>query len=437
MDDRTPGFDPQPATADDDKRDVTAQSPYAADRATGSGGQAAPVDDPPRSPGNLVVIALFAVLLLAPAVLALTGHAGFDTDFIEHSELRHPFVAPPPSGGALATGGWQRDAEREIADAFPLRRRLIETYDHAKYALLHDVASTHVIKGRDGWLFLGDEERWYLTGEAHRPTDADLARLADIYAARSRWCAQHGMTFVYLLVPNKSTVYEDELPAGMQIARPTPADRLLPLLQARRVRFIDVRADLRALASTGGGAKAAGSAPGREGGELYSRGDTHWNDNGAYATYEAAARALRDAGVRDAVPHDAVRPRIETGDGDLLKLGGIASLVRNRIVRLDFPHRARTVAPPRYPNDAEASAFVSAAYEKDDPTLPAAVVFGDSFTDALAPFLAESFSRMVVLRHANVTDVQFDPHVLEAEKPRVVIQELVERSLVFAPDFKP
>jgi hypothetical protein len=411
MDDRTPGFEAQASSADN--------------RTTRSGGEAAPAEDPPRSPGDVVVIALFVVLLLAPAFLALMGHAGFDTDFIEHSELRHPFVAPPPSAGALATGGWERDAEREVADAFPLRRQLIEGYDHAKYAWLHDVASTHVIKGRDGWLFLGDEERWYLTGEQHRPTDADLARLADIYAARSRWCAQHGIKFAFLLVPNKSTVYENELPAGMHVAHPTPAERFLPLLSARGVRFIDVRAQLRVLARR------------EDGLELYSRGDTHWNDEGAYVTYELTTRTLRDAGVRDGIPHDAIRRRIEIADGDLLKLAGIASLVQNRIVRLDYSHKAHRVAAPSYPKDPQASAFAAAAYEQDDPSRPNAVVFGDSFTDAIAPFLAESFRRTVVLRHVNVTDVQFDPRIVEAEKPRVVIQELAERSLVFAPDIKP
>jgi hypothetical protein len=375
--------------------------------------------------GDAIVIVLFAVLLLAPAVLALTGHAGFDTAFIEGTELRHPFVAPPPASGALATGGWERDAEREIADAFPLRRVLIEGYDHAKYAWLHDIASTHVIKGRDGWLFLGDEERWYLTGE-HRPSDGDLTRLADLYASRSKWCAQHGIAYVFLLAPNKSTVYEDQLPAEMHVVRPTPADRLLPLLRARGLRTVDVRAELRDLARAG---------EHRELGELYSRGDTHWNDAGAYVTYRATISALAGTGVRAAVAHDAT-PRIETGGGDLLKLAGIGSLVQNRIVRLDFPRKANPIASPVYPDDPDAAAFVVNAFIAADPALPKAVVFGDSFTDVLGPFLAESFRRTVVLRYVNVTDVQFDTRVLEVEKPGVVVQEIVERSLVFASDFK-
>ncbi len=93
-----------------------------------------------RSPGDIAVIVVFALLLVAPALLALTGHAGFDIAFLEHTEHRRPFVAPPPTTGALATGGWERDAEREIADAFPLRKELIQGYDYAKYTWLGEVA---------------------------------------------------------------------------------------------------------------------------------------------------------------------------------------------------------------------------------------------------------------------------------------------------------
>ncbi|GAC1659051.1 MAG: hypothetical protein NVS4B13_03030 [Candidatus Elarobacter sp.] len=376
--------------------------------------------DERRSPGQPVVIAVFALLLLAPALLALTGHGGFDVAFIVRAEQRRPFVAPPPTTGALATGGWERDAERQIADAFPLRTNLIEAYHRAKNSWLHDIDSRHVMHGRDGWLFLGNEERWYVTGD-HRPGDADLAALAGIYAERAAWCARHGIAYVVLIAPNKSTIYSGELPVGTRLFTPTPADRLFPLLRARGVRAVDVRSALIAAASKG---------------EVYSKGDTHWNDAGAYVAYRATVAVLRDAGVRDAIVPSSFVPRVDTGEGDLLNLAGIAGLVQNRIVRYDFPHRARPAATPSYPNDRAAAGFMREAEAVADPSLPVAVVFGDSFSEGLRPFLAEDFRRTVVLRHMNVTDVQFDAGVLLTEKPAVVIQELAERSLIRAADFR-
>jgi alginate O-acetyltransferase complex protein AlgJ len=380
-----------------------------------------PVPDPPRMPGDLVAIAVFALLLLAPAALALTGLGGADRDFIYHSEMREPFVAPPVSRGALATGGWERDLERQIADRFPLRRRLIEAYDVMKYLWLGDVASTHVIRGADGWLFYDDEERDYDDG-TYDPTDAQLARLAAVYEARARWCAQRGIAYVFALVPNKSTVYANYLPSSVRHVTPSAGERLIPLVRARGVRAIDLRTALVQAAAHG---------------EVYSKGETHWNDAGAYVGYREIVRELRGAGVRDTIAPASLKPRVDLVDGDLDRLAGITSAVHNGVIVYDFPRRAREAPPPAYPNDPIRSAFIPAAYTLADRRLPKAVVFGDSFSIALRGFLAEDFGRTVILQHSIPNALQFDRAAVEAEKPAVVIQELVERALVYSDRFQP
>ena len=372
-----------------------------------------------RAPGDVAVIIVFALLLLAPAALALTGHAGFDTAFLRNTEHRNPFVAPPVTRGALATGGWERDAERQIADAFPLRKQLIRSYAFVKYSWLGDVANTKVIRGRDGWFYFGDAERTYLTDRS-RPTDAVLAHVADGYAARAAWCARRGIRYVFLLAPNKSTIYPQFLPPDIVPVKPSAADRLLPLLRARGVRTVDVRAALLA---------AARHEP------VYSKGDTHWNQPGAYIADRAVVAALRDAGVRETIVPRTVREHTGTGPGDLLGLSAIDQYVRNEWVYADYPHRAREIAPPAMPDDAAAAAFEVHAFAVDDPSLPVAVIFGDSFSNTLTPFLAESFRRTVQLGYR--ANVQFDERVVTAEHPSVVIQELAERNLVNGADFVP
>ena len=372
-----------------------------------------------RSPGDLIVIALFAVLLLTPAVLALTGHAGFDTEFLRNNENRLPFVAPPVTTGALATGGWERDAEREIADAFPLRKQLITGFDFAKYVWLHDVTSSMVMRGKDSWLFLGAEEERYLQGA---PDDAALRHLADVYASRAAWCKAHGMRYVFVLVPNKSTVYPQYLPPATSRVTPSAADRLLPLLAARGLTAIDVRGALLDLSKT---------TP------VFSRFDTHWNDAGAYVAYRATIASLHDAGVRDTIDFATVRPHMEPGGADLLALSGVAGLAPNPWLLYDFPRHAQEIMVPDYPNDPDLAHFARHASIVANPSLRKAVFFGDSFLEQPRPFFAEDFRRAIFLHHSSVTDQQFDRHVLEAEAPDIVIQELIERSLVFANEFKP
>jgi hypothetical protein len=373
-----------------------------------------------RAPGDVAVIVAFALLLLAPALLALTGHAGFDVAFLQNTEHRRPFVAPPPTSGALATGGWERDAERELADAFPLRKQLIQSYDYAKYAWLGDIRSDAVIRGRDGWLFLGGEERAYLTDRVN-PTDAVLAHVADVYAARAAWCKQRGIRYVFVLAPNKSTIYPQYLPPSITRVTPTPADRLIPMLRARGVAVVDVRETL---------IHAAHSD------EVYSKGDTHWNDLGALVAYRSLVKSLRDAGVRDWVPDKSVSAHLTDQDGDLLGMAGITGLVRNEWVKVRIPPQARPIAAPDYPNDPLLPAFDRHAYEVDNPNVRGtAVFFGDSFSQALIPFLADDFRRTVHLTHQTL--VQFDRHVVTAEHPTVVIDEQVERGLVNGAQFTP
>ena len=63
-------------------------------------------------------------------------------------------------------------------------------------------------------------------------------------------------------------------------------------------------------------------------------------------------------------------------------------------------------------------------YACDRPGLPRAVVLRDSMAIPLIPLLSENFSRVVY-----VSSRQLDRALIEREKPDVVIEELVERSL--------
>ena len=65
----------------------------------------------------------------------------------------------------------------------------------------------------------------------------------------------------------------------------------------------------------------------------------------------------------------------------------------------------------------------------DDPDLLRGVIFHDSFANALMPFLSEHFSRLVYVHET----FGFDPSLIEAEKPAVVIQEATERFLMLDP----
>ncbi len=83
------------------------------------------------------------------------------------------------------------------------------------------------------------------------------------------------------------------------------------------------------------------------------------------------------------------------------------------------PRRARVVEPAGGEPTDQVGRLVT---EIDDPSLPRAVVFRDSFVSPLVPFLSEHFRRAVYLWQND-----FDAAVVEQEAPDVVIQEIVGR----------
>ena len=85
------------------------------------------------------------------------------------------------------------------------------------------------------------------------------------------------------------------------------------------------------------------------------------------------------------------------------------------------PRLARVIEPRGAEATAEEGYLVT---EIPGSTLPRAVIFRDSFTSRLAPYLSEHFSRAVYLWQND-----FDADVVTKEHPDIVIQEIVGRHL--------
>ena len=85
-------------------------------------------------------------------------------------------------------------------------------------------------------------------------------------------------------------------------------------------------------------------------------------------------------------------------------------------------------APTPFPDQADVYGRRSSARKIDDPALPRALVFHDSFFDGtMNEFLAESFQRTVFVHHGRPA---INRELVEAEQPDIVIQQMVERNLL-------
>jgi alginate O-acetyltransferase complex protein AlgJ len=371
---------------------------------------------PPPAPAthpwrDRIVAALFAIALAAPP-LALTVTWSRTVTLFEKRAM-----APWPSAEWATT--FPPAFERAFADRFGGRDALIRLHHASLLGYFGVSALTTVMPGRDGWYYwLGEDglslDRHYRGVAAFPQADVD-ATVAE-FIRRRDWLAERGIGYVVVIVPEKFTIYPEFLPAWVtKSPAPSPYDRVAAAMRADgRVAFIDLRPALR-------------EAKARD--RVYFKTDSHWNYNGAMVGYEEImhdVQRLLPPGRLPAIapPQRPVYvPGVDFYSGDLIGMLGLPARIREDDVaplgKILGDTKSRC---GRRIDDDKSPGFEF--YVCDRPGLPRAVVYRDSMAISLIPMLAENFSRVVF-----VASRRLDRALIEREKPDIVIEELVERSL--------
>jgi alginate O-acetyltransferase complex protein AlgJ len=364
---------------------------------------------------DLVLIGLFVAAIGLPLAARLTGLDGADG-----SENRLLKQRPPLRLEATALNQFPAQFEAYYNDQFGFRPLLIRTLSLGRF-LLGISTSPQVVIGQGGWLYYTTEQvgRDYATT---RPlTPEQLNHWQQALEQRHAWCAARGIRYLFVVAPDKQTIYPEELPAALQRRRvPSRLDQLVDHLRDRDspVRLIDLR-------------PALWHAKQQE--QIYCTHDTHWNDAGAHAAYlQILAVLAEDRPGLEPWPRGVFDEKhIARGGNDLNQMLSLKGFLEASYLRLvsQRPRQAQRLPvelPARGPRRPELNQPF--ATEHPDQSLPRAIVFRDSFMTALAPFLSEHFRRAIY-----VWQCEFDATLVEQEKPDFVIQELVERTLVNVP----
>jgi alginate O-acetyltransferase complex protein AlgJ len=362
---------------------------------------------------DVVLIVGFVVAIALPLADKLVG---LDPTPVLTEKRR---LAPPPPlrPGEMVSVSYIGALESWWNDNFGFRRALVRQYSRILLAL--GVSPTKsIILGKAGWLFFADDDALASYRALHPFTAGELEVWRQRMERRRDWLAGRGVRFLVVVAPSKETIYPEFMPDALNRVRPTTRmDQLAAHLRARStVAVLDLRWPLR---------------EGKGQSVLYLRTDTHWNDRGALLVSQEIVGRLGEWFPRvRPLPGSAFEPVTHEGwSGDLVAMLSLERhLIEPRIelrpLRARLARPAAVEAPP-----AEARRTVTAT-EIDDPTLPRAVMFHDSFGASLQPFLSEHFSRIVYSSGPADWRRNFDPQLVERERPQLVIQEIAERLLV-------
>jgi hypothetical protein len=241
---------------------------------------------------------------------------------------------------------------------------------------------------------------------------------------RSSRLARRGIHYLFVVAPDKHSIYPEHLPDTVSLRPRTALDQLAPGLAADGVAFLDLRPALRAAKPTG---------------SLYWRTGTHWTDLGAKVVDDEIVHALGPwFDELNPQPVAAHRVSFRPGEGHgLARMLHLRDHYREATPELARPSPPTTVQLDEAAIRAELAQDGKAAsplqnlsvqvFETNDSSLPRAVVVVDSFGTALQPFLVEHFERTVLVNRLISPDLLIA--LVDWQQPDVVIDEIVERNV--------
>ena len=360
-----------------------------------------------RDTGGRLLVVLFLSAISLPLAANLTGFGRADAG-AENREL-----APWPRVDGSLTSMAELPATLGLwfDDHFGFRSVFVRWYGESRLLVLGVSPSAAVVTGRDGWFFYGDDNAIEDYAQVQPMTPEALANWRAAVIGARDWLRARGVAYVFTIAPDKHAIYGAEMPRTLaRVGDVSRADQLFTALQDTGL-AVDVRASLF-------------EAKARE--RIFQQTDTHWNDRGALVAYQGIIGAVR-ARVPATPPawtREDFAPVDRVVEGfDLAGMMGLKRVLREVDLTLvpRRARRARVVEPAGASPTDEEGRLVTVV---DDPSLPRAVIFRDSFVSRLVPFLSEHFSRAVYLWQND-----FDAQVVEQEHPDVVIQEIVGRHL--------
>ncbi len=370
---------------------------------------------------------LFAVVLALPPLGWFMGWQGFALD-----ENRN--LAPPPDFRLTPLAALPAKIDTYYEDHVGFRGAIIHAAGLVLYGFLHE-PSGNVIMGKSS--AHGELPEYFYVAEGIIEDRVALGQLTptqlDIWKrsleSRASWLQRRGIAYLFVIMPEKSSVYPELLPDYLQTyIGPTRLDQFAKYFNDRHssVPILNVKTKLE---------------QNKPAGPLFFPFDSHWNGRASFFTYQAIVNALRPR-FPDLTPGQmdrdfTIRPGPETLRVQLASMLGLAAVAPTpelAYIGTDTPQ----LAEARWPMGVDPSLNPGKGiYALQTPgRRRRLLVFHDSAfiaplfspeSQPLAPHFARSYFAWLV-----PSDAAFQRFV-QMEQPDLVVEEHGERILRLAP----
>lgn len=357
------------------------------------------------------MVAIFILLLWLP-----TMDLFFRWDRIaEVNEKRALAPFPVLSSGLSGVRSFIAGLEAYFNDHFGFRKRLIYWDQTWKRVWFGESPVSNVVIGQKGWLYYTDR----LTAMDLRTktffSPRDLDDWKSLLEGRRDWLARRGIPYIFVIAPDKQTIYPEYLPEWERTAGSmTKLNQFVVYMKTNStVEILDLRpALLRAKATQ----------------RTYQYTDSHWSEYGDFVACQEVVQALRRQLPNVHSPSlDSfdMKTSVKKGGNLAYMLAAGETMQENDYVSL-LPRAP--LKPLLVTRDSKNSRIVKCVENPD--CKGRMVIFGDSFAEGWFPFIGYCFNRVALYRLYDRSGGHvWDTAMIEKEKPNLVVDEILENLL--------
>lgn len=366
---------------------------------------------------KIILILVFVIAIYTPFLIGVIQQDKVTSGVEKRNLAKLP--ATPQSIAELEK--YPASFNRYYSDHFGLRERLTKRYFKLSNKLGSQSSVEDVTFGQDNWLFLGSAKPGYISygdpiGDAINVnlfSEKELEQFASSITAIKNWLNNKGIEYIYVIAPNKHTIYFEKLPTYiLKKNKFSAADQIVKYLRENTdVAVVDLRQAI---------------IEEKKNRQVYFKNDTHWNHYGANVAQFTIMNKINELFPGRISPTLLTSKQFEISsksDGDLAELVNIETFYE------DAPYPIfENGCTPVLDNSIEASnSYITSCTNKE----LSAIVFGDSFFLALKPYFSRNLHRFVYLpEKINYESLNY---FIEQNQPDIVIDEVVERELPYIP----
>lgn len=367
---------------------------------------------------NTLLIIIFGLIIYLPLFIGVIQNDKISSQI----EKRNLATRPSTPENISELIQWPSAFNQYYADHFGLRELFTKAYFKIINKINSSSTSKDVTLGQDNWLFLGSVKPGYSShgdpmGDVtniNLYTKEELKKFAISITQVKNWLAKKGIEYIFVIAPNKHTIYFNKLPHYISKKNDSSAiDQLISYLESyTEIKVIDLRKAL---------------LEGKKRHQIYYKTDTHWNYMGAniaqFEIMKIIEKKFPGKISSTLLSSSQFKPSLYKS-GDLAQLAKIENIKEND----PQPILKNTCAQAYESTVFDFSQSYTTVCKKQQIK---ALVFGDSFFKHLQPYFSGKFKRVTyVPERINFKALK---KYITIEKPDLVIDEVVERTFPYLP----